>query len=523
MLPRLKVRVKYCDTKIKQLIRTVVDSRKEICREDLEKKYLKDLYPKDTISACCDEYGINISNHPEFISWPVFFGTSPEEINVCAVNFGALTLHERNRGDKSDSNIAKYVNAAINMLVVTSILEKKNDKFYRYWPTHIDYTNKLEAGTLNQTTLSLSTLLRLGFLDGQFLSEESQITHEQLLNRFKFVIQSINWIISLQETQPSVSGGWSYAEKARELYGQVEISTAILPSHFCYEVIRKYYQYFTATGVTASIVNDLDHTILNRMRSSFESFEKWITVEQRDDGGFRRNSNYNQSNFANSCCAMLLYAYDDAKDIDKLNALIEYARKNYNNFDFELKDVVDSYKYRFRVGSQAGYTEDAYEIFPEALFINNSIKAIEDNIIEQLQYMSARRIREINYIAFEKILNRIKTIEFEKTGTHEVIQGRQLLDREYPIYVLYYAKLCLEKMRDNDSLPYKTRKKYICIPLISVGKTIALTAILLTCVLCSYLIDATNTVTSIILGIASFIMPTIVKFYFGERKYTQKD
>lgn len=530
MLPRRKKRIEICTNRINKLTSTVAESRREINRIDMENQYLKGLYPDGIIETCCTTFGLDVEKTPNFISWPVFLGTSSEEINICAVNFGALSLSERRKNNEvgitvsTDSTTAAYINAAINTLVVTNLKEEKGGTTYRYWPTRIDYTNKSETGTINQTTLSLSSLLRFGFLDMKSKITQTEITYDQLLARFKFVIDNINWILSLQEVQSNYGGAWSYADECKESGRDKKIATAILPSQFCYEVLKKYYEYFTVTGITASTVTAIDSTLLNRMNKSCENFERWIENEQREDGGYRRNSNCQQSSFAHSCCAMLVYAYDNDKNISLLNGLIRYLWKNHNHFEHSLGSVTDLYRYKYRALGQRGYAEDAYEAFPESLFANNSIKAIEDGTAELLKASISRKMREINYIAFEKILDRFETIEIEDKGPHDVVKGRQeISNKKYPIYVLYYTKICLEKLRNNESLPYKRRKKYISTPISSHIKWLLMTLLCLGFVALAYVINATDTMTTIVLGIASFIAPSVAKNVFSGIKYKIED
>ena len=523
MLPGAKKRARICENRIKQLVGSVAESRKEISEVEMKNKYLNGLYPDDTITTCCKMYGLDIATEPAFITWPVFLGTSIEEINLCAVNFGALTLFERkgpNRFTTIDNRTASYINAAINTLVVTSRIETNSSKIHRYWPTRIDFTNKLEAGTLNQTTLSLSSLLRFGFLDPTSNITKVNISDEQLLNRYRFVIEGINWILNLQKPSSTVGGAWSYAEDCKEASRNKKISSAILPSQFCYEVISKYYEYFKLSGVTASTVRNIDDTLLQRMESSCNSFEKWIENEQREDGGYRRNSNHAQSSLANSCCALLVYAYNDDKKAEHLNGLVSYLFKSYNRYNLSVDSVTDLYKYKYKADKISGYVEDAYEIFPEALLANNSIKAIDDGTADLLTFQNIRRLRAMSYVAFESILDRFGSIDIDEAGGHVAVKGRQEMgNKKFPIYVLYFSKICLEKLRNNDQLSYKKRKKYIAIPLFMTIKYALLALIGFACALSAYFLDATNTLTTILLSIASFIAPFFLAFLRGENKY----
>lgn len=524
MLPSRKKRILIYSNRVKRIIQTVVDSRKEISISDFKKRYLKNSYPEGIIEKCVQEFGIDISDNSAFIAWPVFLGSDFDEINICAVNFGALVLYERNSysaNQNISSDVKRYIKAAINTLIVTNIQNVENGKVFRYWPTHIDFTDRVEAGTLNQTTLSLSSLLRFGFLEPEFSVEGISITEDQLINRYKFIISNINWILSVQTSGAQFGGAWSFAERCLEARNNNDIATAILPSHFCYEVIKKYYDYFVSSEGNTALVNKIDDTFLKNMEIACASFERWIENEQLPDGGYRRNSNCGESSFAHSCCGLLSFAYDDTKNSDSLNRLVSYLKKNYKRFDLSLDSVVDAYRYEFNAGGNTGYVPDAYEIFPEAVFLNNSIKAINDGIFPLLSLLNRIKLREINYVAIQKILDRFSIAYFNGTGKHYVINGRQSAQQgmNYPIYALYNVKTCMEKLRDNDKKTYKERQKYMITPVRTHFLFIAISLFLLGLVAVAYFISATDTLTSLLLSLVSILSPQIVRHIKGDNDY----
>lgn len=513
MLPRRKKRVNLCTEIINDMVRSVISSKKGISLPDMQKQYLGQ-YPAGIVASCEKAYGLDMSKEPCFIAWPVFLGTSFDEINICAVNFGALTLYNPDDDDFTDN---QYVNAALNTLIVTSLRREKNGKMVRYWPTHIDFTNRVESGTIIQSTLSLTSLYKFGFLSAQPTINEVWPDHGQMVNRFRFIIENINWILDLQENYGSYGAAWSYAEECKEAQNDKRITNAILPSQFCYETVMQYYELFTASEENAAIVNELEPDLLMRMWQSCRAFEKWIKCEQREDGGYRRNSNSSGSSFAYSCCGMLAYAYEDTKDSTVLNKLIVYLIKNYNKFNLSLGDVVDSYKYKYEASEYSGYVNDAYEIFPESLFITNSCKNIDNGTFDILKPRYRIAIRTMNYIAYGKIFKRLNTIDIENAGKHTVVEGRQeMLAHKYPIYALYYSKKCFEKLRNNDLLPRKERKKYISVPLDLSPRVIGLIILLLLAVGISYYINAADTIITIVLGFASFIAPIVGHLLFGD-------
>ncbi|MBQ7364494.1 MAG: hypothetical protein IJW46_02725, partial [Clostridia bacterium] len=384
MLPTRTKRIGLCTETINDLVQSVMNARKEISLADMENRYLKE-YPVGTIAASCEKYGLLLHKDPAFIAWPVFLGTSFDEINICAVNFGAQTLFNRHRdGRYLHDGKHIYITAALNTLVVTSLARKKNGITVRYWPTHIDFTNKVESGTIIQATLALSSLYKFGFLNREPLINDLAPTTLQLINRFKFVIEALHWILDLERVYGDYGVAWSYAEDCKEAHNDKKIASAILPSQFCYETVMRYYLLFTANEENKTIVNTIDPALLGHMWQSLEAFEEWVKSEQRADGGYRRNSNQASSSFAFSLCAMPAYAYDKEKDPSRLNRLIKYLCEHHGKFSQGLGDVVDAYQYKYEASDYSGYVNDAYEVFPESFFILNSCKNFDNGTTDLL-------------------------------------------------------------------------------------------------------------------------------------------
>ena len=515
MLPTRKKRIGLCIETVNGLVESVMNAKKEISLDEMKRVYLRQ-YPENTAERARDAYGLLLDREPSAIAWPVFLGTGVEEINICAVNFGAMTLYNRHATSLHDGSF-RYVNAAINTLVLTSLSRVKNGKTVRYWPTHIDYTNKVESGTIIQATLSLASLDKFGFLDRE-RCEALGVDTRQLLYRYRFIIEALNWILDLERVYGSYGVAWSYAEDCKEAGNDKTIASAILPSQFCYETLMRYYRRFTADGESETIVNTVDPTLLTHMKASLEAFEEWVKSEQRADGGYRRNANETQSSFAFSCCAMPAYAYDKERDQSRLVRLVRFLTTHHKNFSQSLGEAVDTYRYKYEASDYSGYVNDAYEVFPESFFILNSCKNIDNGTTELLPRALRRRLAAVNTVAYEKMLKRLAKIEIKGTDRNTVVTGRQEMQAmRYPIYALYYTKKTLEKLSDNDRLPKKERMRYLAFPLRLSPKAIGLSIVLAALVAVSYLISATDTVTSLVLGLAAFLMPVLGNMLFGDR------
>lgn len=480
-------------------------------------KYLGTYCSKDIIKECIERYGLVVPETVPFITWPVFMDTAVDNINICAVNFGLLTLLGNHDNSSNGQQIKEYINAAVNVLVVTNLKKQKRQE-YRYWPTTIDYSNKIEWGTINQASLSLTSLFKYGFLEKQSILNDLPLDSNMRFNRFVFFAENLNWILSLQNNIGNECAAWSYAENCKDVENEKSITTAIVPSQFCYELVSRLYDYFVSCEENRRIIDKIDPNLLIRMSDSCRSYENWIANTQKEDGGYGRNNNFSNSSFAHSCCAMLTYVYNDHKetkkrDSERLNRLVSYLIRNYKKFNFDICEVSDSYKFQYEVSENTGYVNDVYEVFPETLFLINCCKNIDDDKNALIKWYYKRFLRIIDYRAYEKLFARLETIQINDTNNNLVVKGRQQLSRKYPIYALYYTYICLRRLKNNDELPWRNRKKYISLPLIVSFKALILFLLLAGCVLAAYIINPSDTLSSIILSIAAVVFPALLHMF----------
>ena len=139
--------------------------------------------------------------------WPVTLSSSrkraenPSFFSVCAICFGAMLLNnwiscdrllcgETRKESKNTEpdELLKRINNAINLLL--SLRDYENMSWVSTW----DFGQKVGAidGTINQTTLSISTLLTCGFLDAESVNNDSR----KLLNRIRVIDNSLIWLDS---------------------------------------------------------------------------------------------------------------------------------------------------------------------------------------------------------------------------------------------------------------------------------------------------------------------------------------
>lgn len=131
--------------------------------------------------------------------WNVDLGQEEldDGISVCAVCFGALVTQHRIKKDSAVLNDAGATNieelfgvrdAALNLLIAL------RNPYTKTWPSRwvFDSADVDVEGTVNQTTLSLSTLLSCGFLS---VKDNSDMDDETLKNRCEFIWESIESLL----------------------------------------------------------------------------------------------------------------------------------------------------------------------------------------------------------------------------------------------------------------------------------------------------------------------------------------
>ena len=520
MLARKRKLINECEAVINKLENTVMNSCRLISMMEMKQDYLKDKYSEQLIENCCSEYGLSMEGEHCFIAWPVFLGERFDEINICAVNLGISALYPATGRDaeSSELSIRNYLKSALNTLVVTSLTAQGDGMVLRFWPTHIDYTNRVEYGTIIQSVLTLSTLLNVGFLskDGHRCSGNDPETVRR--NRVRFVMEALNWLLYLGNACGPVGCAWSYAEDCIEAGTEKKITNAILPSEFSFEALQNYYELFTGEEELYRIVTDLDSGFLSRVRCSCDSYMAWFKREQFSNGGFRKNSNREAASFPFSCCALSFFVYAGIAENDRSQPalrLINYLFSGTRNFVFSSHDVCDTYKFMYQASQSRGCINDAYEIFPEAVLFLNSCRLL-DKHDEAIPRKYKLRLRQINYRALESILGRVCSIEIGKTGKSLAVKGRnEAQGFHYPIYAITYVKQCLEVFLRHES-GVKKRTSYIALPPLLYGKTILISAALICLVALASLISLTDTITSIILSIVSLLAPILVRLVIGK-------
>ena len=188
-----------------------------------------------------NQTGLGLSD--EFAYWPVNLQpTETEEadsIHVCGVCFGTLIAFHRLTKDhcleKVSEKNASVIQHGLNLLVALRNPHTPN------WPSQWKIQHGVAdiTGTINQTTLSLSTLLTCGFLSyKEALSTKDReksfgaTDRSHLKNRHLFIKESINYLLDSRGDNDTL--GWSYTVDNG-------LDDALLPTVFVFNVLLKYY------------------------------------------------------------------------------------------------------------------------------------------------------------------------------------------------------------------------------------------------------------------------------------------
>ncbi len=165
----------------------------------------------------------------DYVYWPVEFfgeGTSKDGVSICALCFGALMLRHYLRsdeemmlkvlgsrstldpfdlgGDQDAETLKKKVSGALTLLMTFRDYEDFS------WMSEWRFSEKLKKGTVNQTTLSISTILSLGFLEPDTVPKGCNRS-ETILNRFLYIMGSVEWLRSQCVTRFKREKGYFWA------------------------------------------------------------------------------------------------------------------------------------------------------------------------------------------------------------------------------------------------------------------------------------------------------------------------
>lgn len=451
----------------------IFQNQHEICnfkRTDTAnvKKYIMLLFKtmySETISKC------GLPQLENFSTWAVELeeGTlelpinePSDSISVCATCFGALLIDDWINIDCEVLGLHPPTELLANNMVKSAIelLLYLQDPVYGSWMASWDEATFV-SGTINQTTLSLSTLFSCRFLDEAIEQYEKKATKKNLdilESRFEIIKKSIDWLLNAKKTVSYYHGdatSWGYMENNK--------TTNILPTVFCFDVLVKYevilekmMRVIKKEKQYESIKKERDKAIntIAEIITYFSVEEKEINSKKYVYAAIISRSLalyllYHSSNtnakLVNDRCFKILMEQD-------IDAMWTLDKNKYYFVEFGPDDILSNndkedsdYIYITNMGER--YEICAEMIMADALIKNAMLSNRNGNIgIENEAMNKARAI-------LKRFIDENVTLSHQKV----FIRGKRNDYPRYPIYLLYYFRkvvhdvLLYDNFVDNQS------------------------------------------------------------------------
>ena len=185
--------------------------------------FIRHKNPPPPFLAKCMVDEFNANKNPLGLSsdyfgfWEVDFKPNQqfEGISVCAVCFGTLILQHRLKKDSgissaclnegAEKHFTDKMNAGINLLIAL------RNPYNKTWPSSWIFSDSAldRDGTVNQTTLGLSTLISCGFLSRKCVADNNV-----LRARYEFIWESVECLLEAElryyDYNNALCKGWGY-------------------------------------------------------------------------------------------------------------------------------------------------------------------------------------------------------------------------------------------------------------------------------------------------------------------------
>ena len=229
-----------------------------------------------------------------FAYWPVFFNREDFYddlpfvdlvISTCASCFGALLLRGwqdydsplvTGRATHADDQMIK---SAIN----TMILLRSSGQFDNFWASEINFglVRPFTLGTINSTTLSLSTLIACDYPGGDADGR-----------RMRSVENSVLALLGSSKRFGAKKLAWGYMPKEPE----ADIAVATLPTAFAIETLVKY--------LVCAQQGNSSERVVREAKKALKSACGFFLDDQRHDGGFRKAPSQTESSVLHTAKAV---------------------------------------------------------------------------------------------------------------------------------------------------------------------------------------------------------------------------
>lgn len=363
-------------------------------------------------------------NENMLVSWPLFFSLAYSKVsethimNLCAISFGALILIQSSIENRRYE--AKEISNILAMAIKTLVFLRNDDGS---WPSDfgVEYINSTKVGTINQTTLALATLAKLGFLDKVSPIDGKLISDEALKIRFYFISESINCLLNSAQ-KINTQYAWGHIINAKEI--------SVLPTSNVINVLDKLRNILIQNVYLPEERNILCSRITEAINGSFE----WLRIIQNDEGSFSK-ANYDEPSFSYTCLAasvLLLDYSQNSNTIQKAMSFLlrfPYSKLINKEPESEYYDKILTY---INLDNRNKKKEILiHEIFVESIYALALINYSRECNVNSLKLYNIQN--EIN-----KMIKAICARK-HKVGDLYLIKGRRETAFQYPIYCIYYS------------------------------------------------------------------------------------
>ncbi len=429
------------DTKEKKMMEQIAST---VYSERIQfEETILNCYIQDSYFEFCKKAGMNCNIG--FTTWPSFLdkdATIDEKyINICSTCFGIMTMMRVLEWDLlvcvEKEKVKKTIESAVNTIVML-----RGDA--GEWPPHweIGKTKMKNAGSINQTTLCLTALLKSGFFNKKSIYEEKNLTKEQQKVRMSILTHSLRWLVEAQSNSGHKSG-WNYG---MDKSGKVSImATANVTDLF-----QKISIECKENDMFEKIFNELDSKLLTVIRELisdvYEDYRRYQLVNGGYSKLYRTTEEYPASMLHTLYALNVLLSGNGQMDTEIKKAL-DYIIRNYKNVDWSLErpdECFEEYEY-FTILTMLGadgkvkeisyIMREKYEIVPQTLLIITIC-----NVLRKYEGIGRKEKEHLIKIVNEQwfqINNRSTT-----SGVRYVVKGNRRNEGEnYPLYILYYCIL----------------------------------------------------------------------------------
>ena len=413
-----------------------------------------------------------------FCYWKLDFGSDSEygeSISVCSVCFGAILSYyflkndlfrmEGLMSEEERQGAAEFVKkvtlGAVNLLIaLRSPVEKTWPSNWEFIARNGHINAQFIEGTINQTTLSLSTLLICDFLPavkGRAAKDVPSEEREIFKKRYEYISESIEKlidcrIIAAKRRWCPTESGWGYMPSSKR--------RRPLPTSFGFDVLTKFKRTISDWKDVFSVSDSEFYAELVGMTEKIDSILSEIILtfseHQREDGAFTMQGNPEAAPSVTHTAKVLksLLTYDnfskDAVIDEKINKVINRSIDFLMNFDphYVVKGLPDEEIFEnFKYSDAENSKGESYENSGELLYVDALAKAAE----REYKFGNVERAREL-FLKSRSVFNRFASdesgfvrIDGESGDDVLMISGRNP-NLRYPIFRLYFYRMVVDDL-----------------------------------------------------------------------------